>query len=121
MLITTEGHLSAQIIFLLLLKKNEFCKLVNMLIRQKQYLLLIALRQKLCTLCEKRETWYKYTLSDAEQYSYWTQSVSYHKRLFLGHFRQKCHKTWFFGNMLIKNLGKRVESPNLAQIHFLGC
>ena len=71
MLITTESHLSAQIIFLLLLKKNEFCKLVNMLIRQKQYLLLIAgrLRQKLCTLCEKRETWYKYTLSDAEQYS----------------------------------------------------
>ena len=71
MLITTESHLSAQIIFLLLLKKNEFCKLVNMLIRQKQYLLLIAgrLRQKLYTLCEKRETWYKYTLSDAEQYS----------------------------------------------------
>ena len=71
MLITTESHLSAQIIFLLLLKKIEFCKLVNMLIRQKQYLLLIAgrLRQNLCTLCEKRETWYKYTLSDAEQYS----------------------------------------------------
>ena len=67
MLITTESHLSAQIIFLLLVKQNEFCKLVNMLIRQKQYLLLIAgrLRQKLCTLCEKRETWYKYTLSDA--------------------------------------------------------
>ena len=71
MLITTESHLSAQIIFLLLLKKNEFCKLVNMLIRQKQYLLLIEgrLTRKLCTLCEKRETWNKYTLSDAEQYS----------------------------------------------------
>ena len=31
---------------------------------------------------------------------------------FWGNLGQKCHKTWFFGNMLIKNLGKRVESPN---------
>ena len=34
-------------------------------------LLFIAgrLRQKLCTFRKKRETWYKYTLSDADQYS----------------------------------------------------
>ena len=27
------------------------------------------LRQKLCTFRKKHETWYKYTLSDADQYS----------------------------------------------------
>ena len=43
------------------------------------------------------------------------------KHYFWGILCKKCHKTWFFSNMFIKNLGKKVESPNLAQIHIKGC
>ena len=28
-----------------------------------------AAKTKRCTLCKKRETWYKHTLSDTDQYS----------------------------------------------------
>ena len=35
-------------------------------------------------------------------------------KIFWGTLGKKSHRTRFFGNMLIKILGKKVESPNLA-------
>ena len=57
------------------------------------------LRQKLCTLCKKRETWGVMLINIRNGGRAWVTIKDY----FGGILGKKCHKTRFFWNMMIKN------------------